>query len=68
MVNRNAADAGASGILFWKYIFLSIHTSIEREEVGLKNTACMWKGGEKYVIGRRKERREYTATLAANLP
>lgn len=56
------------GSSFGSAYFLSIHTSLEREEVGLKNATYVWKGGKKYMVGRRKEKREYSATLDAILP
>lgn len=59
---------GLLGSCFGSAYFLHIHTSLEGEEVGLKNTACVWKGGEKNMIGRRKERRKYAAMLAVILP
>lgn len=52
---------------FGSEYFLSIHTSLEREEIGLKNTACVWKAGWN-MMNRGKERREYTSTLPAILP
>jgi len=56
------------GSCFGNACFLSTHTSLAREEAGLKNTAYVWKGVENYIIGRRKERRKYTAMLDPILP
>lgn len=55
------------GCYFESAYFLSIHTSLEREEIGLKNTACVWKA-EQNVIGGGKEGREYPCTLPAIFP
>lgn len=60
MVNGNEADAGASAILFWKCIFSKPSYKLRKRGSGTENYSIMWKGGEKYMVGRRKERREYT--------
>lgn len=52
------------GSYFRSAYFLSIHSILEREEIGLKNTKCAQKAGQN-MIGRGKERREYTSALPA---
>lgn len=55
------------GSYFGSTYFLSIHISLEREEIGLKNTACEWKTGQNMIAREKKGENTHPHFLQSSL-